>query len=100
MYLDEICCAEIVMENRSFVVLFFCFFDYAVTFPPLFRVSEPGTSSHYNITMNAVFRATSKYMDESGLHNMTVGTVFHHVSTYFGTGKELHIMKYLYSNLK
>lgn len=82
------------MENRSFAVLFFCFFDIAVTFPPLPRVSESGTSSHDSITMNAVFSATSKYTDESGLHNMTIGTFFHHVSTYFGTGKELQIMKY------
>lgn len=76
------------MENRSFVVLLCCFFDIAVTFPSLPRISEPRTSSHVSITMDAVFRATSKYMDESGLHNRTVGTVFHHVSTYFGTDQE------------
>lgn len=92
--MDEICCAEIIMENRSFVVLLCCFFEIAVTFPSLPRGSELATSSHGSITMNAVFRATSKYMDESGLHNMTVGTVFYHVSTFFGTGKELRIMKF------
>lgn len=77
------------MENWSFVVLLFCFFDIVVMFLLLFWVSEFGIFFYDSIIMNVVFSVILKYMDEFGLYNMIVGIVFYYVLIYFGIGKEL-----------
>lgn len=77
------------MENWSFVVLFFCFFDIVVMFLLLFWVSEFGIFFYDSIIMNVVFSVILKYMDEFGLYNMIVGIFFYYVLMYFGIGKEL-----------